>query len=196
MTGEVPRRRAPGSGSFGPFEDGASAIHANYWLSGLAGHALKHRLDLPLVSTFHTLDRVKAVVSPEETEEHEPDRRALAEASVIGCSDAVLASCQVEVDQLVDLYDADPARVWVVAPGVDHAFFSPGDQAQARRFRNRGGVDRINQDARRAAGVKPEAVGKKVAAAERQARRSHSGQRRLKRSRLGAGVNSVDVGPT
>jgi D-inositol-3-phosphate glycosyltransferase len=31
------------------------------------------------------------------------------------------------------LYGADPERIAIVAPGVDHAFFSPGDQAQARR---------------------------------------------------------------
>src|SRR6202040_982995 len=34
---------------------GVDAIHANYWLSGIAGHALKHELGVPLVSTFHTL---------------------------------------------------------------------------------------------------------------------------------------------
>ena len=34
------------------------ALHANYWLSGVAGHAAKLELDLPLVSTFHTLARV------------------------------------------------------------------------------------------------------------------------------------------
>ncbi len=109
------------------------AIHANYWLSGIAGHTLKHELGIPLVSTFHTLDRVKAEASPEEFDSFEPERRSRAEAQVIGCSDAVLASCAVEVDQLVDLYGADPARVEIVAPGVDHAFFSPGDQTQARR---------------------------------------------------------------
>jgi D-inositol-3-phosphate glycosyltransferase len=36
------------------------AIHANYWLSGVAGHRLKHERHVPLISTFHTLDRVKA----------------------------------------------------------------------------------------------------------------------------------------
>jgi len=35
-------------------------LHANYWISGAVGHKLKHELDLPLVATFHTLDRVKA----------------------------------------------------------------------------------------------------------------------------------------
>jgi len=109
------------------------AIHANYWLSGIAGHSLKHRLDLPLVSTFHTLDRVKAEASPDEIDPLDPDRRARSEAEIIGCSDAVLASCSTEVDQLVDLYGAVRDRVEIIAPGVDHAFFSPGDKAQARR---------------------------------------------------------------
>jgi D-inositol-3-phosphate glycosyltransferase len=104
-----------------------SAIHANYWLSGVAGHRLKHQLDLPLVSTFHTLARVKA-----ETGDHEPEGRAEAEATVIGCSDRLLASCQAEADQLVELYGADPGRIEQVPPGVDHAFFSPGDRAGAR----------------------------------------------------------------
>ena len=110
-----------------------TAIHANYWLSGLAGHAIKHRLGLPLVSTFHTLDRVKAEASPEEVESAEPGRRARAESEIIGCSDALLASCPVEVDQLVELYGAEPDRVEIVPLGVDHAFFSPGDRAHARR---------------------------------------------------------------
>ena len=106
----------------------ADAIHANYWLSGVAGHRIKHELDLPLVSTFHTLDRVKA-----EGGDDEQRARALAEAEIIGCSDAVLASCSVEATQLSALYGADPDRIEIVAPGVDHAFFAPGHRGQARR---------------------------------------------------------------
>jgi D-inositol-3-phosphate glycosyltransferase len=45
----------------------------------------------------------------------------------------VLASCSVEAAQLAQLYDSDPARIRVVAPGVDHAFFGPGHRPQARR---------------------------------------------------------------
>jgi len=105
----------------------ADVLHANYWLSGTAGHLLKHELDLPLVSTFHTLARVKA-----ETGDHEPQRRVDAEAEVIACSDAILASCIEEAAQLTDLYGADPERVEIVPPGVDHAFFSPGDRRGAR----------------------------------------------------------------
>ena len=109
------------------------AVHANYWLSGLAGHLIKHRLNLPLVSTFHTLDRVKAEASPEEVEADAHHLRAEAEAAIIRCSDTVLASCSVEAAQISDLYGADPSRIRIVAPGVDHAFFGPGDRRQARR---------------------------------------------------------------
>ena len=108
--------------------DPVDVIHANYWLSGVVGHRVKHRLDLPLVSTFHTLARVKA-----ETGDPEPDRRVDAETDVIGCSDVILANSVEEVSQLQRLYGADPARIEVVAPGVEHAFFSPGDQGGARR---------------------------------------------------------------
>jgi D-inositol-3-phosphate glycosyltransferase len=109
------------------------AVHANYWLSGMAGHIVKHRMNLPLVCTFHTLDRVKAEASPEEVEADSPHRRAEAEAAIIRCSDTVLASCSVEAAQISELYGADPSRIRIVAPGVDHAFFGPGDRAQARR---------------------------------------------------------------
>lgn len=103
-------------------------IHANYWLSGQAGHSLKHDLDLPLVSTFHTLARVKA-----EAAEEEPARRAAVEADIVRCSDLLLVSSREEGTDLVRLYDADPQRIEVVTPAIDHAFFAPGDQAQARR---------------------------------------------------------------
>lgn len=109
----------------------ADALHANYWLSGVAGHELKHRFDIPLGCTFHTLARVKGeagVVDAADTE-----HRTRAEMAVIGCSDSVLASCDEEADQLVRLYGADPDRVAIIPPGVDRAYFSPGSQAGARR---------------------------------------------------------------
>jgi D-inositol-3-phosphate glycosyltransferase len=119
----------------GDFADGVAAqleadvdaLHANYWLSGVAGHRLKHELGLPLVSTFHTLARVKA-----ENGDFEPLRRVRAEADVIGCSDIILASNSAEARQLEGLYGADPSRIEIVPPGVDHAFFSPGPRDGAR----------------------------------------------------------------
>ncbi len=104
------------------------AIHANYWLSALAGHRLKHELNVPLVVTFHTLERVKA-----DAFEAESEVRSTQEAAIVACADAVLASCEVEAEQFVHYYDASPSRVHIVPLGVQHAFFAPGHRPQARR---------------------------------------------------------------
>ena len=104
-----------------------TTLHANYWLSAMAAHRLKHDLGLPLVTTFHTLAKVKASAG-----DHEPEARAQAEQMVIGCADAICASNRAEALQLVELCDADVDRIEIIPPGVDHAFFSPGDQAGAR----------------------------------------------------------------
>jgi D-inositol-3-phosphate glycosyltransferase len=104
------------------------AVHANYWLSGVAGHAIKHELDLPLLVTFHTAERIKAATSGEPL-----SARAAAEAAVVACADAVLASCEVEADQLTAVLGVPRDRVAMVPLGVDHAYFGPGDRLQARR---------------------------------------------------------------
>lgn len=103
------------------------AIHAHYWLSGLAGHELKHRLDVPLAVTFHTLGRVKA-----STGESEPRHRGEAEQHVIDCADAVFTSGDAEAGQLRSLYDVPPERVHLLTPGVDRAMFAPGQRHAAR----------------------------------------------------------------
>ena len=55
-----------------------------------------------------------------------------AESEVVACSDAILANGPEEAADLVDHYGAPPERIEVVPPGVDHAFFSPGDRDGAR----------------------------------------------------------------
>ena len=107
---------------------GADVLHANYWLSGVAGHRLKHELSLPLVSTFHTLARVKA-----EGGDLEPLLRERAETEIIGCADAICVSCTEEERQFRRLYGDPPGRIEIVAPGVEHALFAPGDRRGARR---------------------------------------------------------------
>ena len=102
-------------------------LHANYWLSGVVGHRLKHDLSLPLITTFHTLARVKA-----EMGDAEPEERIDAEIQVVACSDVLIANAEEERRQLIELYGASPERVEIVAPGVDRALFSPGSVEGAR----------------------------------------------------------------
>lgn len=115
--------------------EGVELVHANYWLSAAAGHTLKHTLDVPLATTFHTLSRVKAqageeglgVLAAEDIEREQTEQAA------IDCSDLLVTSSTTEYEEIVGLYGADPSRTEVVPPGVNRAFFAPGDQAQARR---------------------------------------------------------------
>jgi D-inositol-3-phosphate glycosyltransferase len=134
----VPLRELPAR--VGEFSDSArrtleragepyNVLHANYWVSGAVGHRLKHELDLPLVTTFHTLDRVKAEVGLAD----DVPLRPRVEAEVVRCADLVVASTFEEQDQLVRHYGADPARVEIIAPGVDHRVFFPRDRVAARR---------------------------------------------------------------
>ncbi len=106
---------------------GADVVHANYWLSGLVAHRVKHELEIPFVSTFHTLARVKA-----EGGDPEPIWRERAEADIINCADAICVSCTEEESQFRRLYGNPRGRIEIVAPGVEHAFFAPGDKRGAR----------------------------------------------------------------
>ncbi len=103
-------------------------LHAHYWISGAVGHQLKHELDLPLVTTFHTLAHTKAAAGVDD----DPIDRAHVEAEVVACSDRVVASTLEERAELVADYGADPERIEVIPPGVDHATFWPGDRDAAR----------------------------------------------------------------
>lgn len=139
-----PRRPLPPSGVGGiidEYTDAARAfmeandeydvLHAHYWVSGAIAHRLKHELDVPLVATFHTLALVKAHAGLEYDA-----ARATVEDGVIRCSDLILANTRDEREQLVVLYGADPQRVEVVAPGVDHGVFhgvGEGGRVDAKR---------------------------------------------------------------
>ena len=107
---------------------GCDVVHANYWLSGVSAHRIKHALDVPFISTFHTLARVKA-----EGGDPESAWRDRVEAELINCADAICVSCVEEEQQFRRLYGNPQGRIEIVAPGVEHAFFAPGDRSGARR---------------------------------------------------------------
>ncbi|HMC69131.1 MAG TPA: glycosyltransferase, partial [Mycobacteriales bacterium] len=107
-------------------------VHSHYWLSGQVGWLVKERWGVPLVHSMHTLAKVKNA-SLAEGDTPEPTARAIGEAQVVDAADRLLASTPDEAEQLIALYDADPARVRTVAPGVDLEVFTPGDAAAARR---------------------------------------------------------------
>lgn len=99
-------------------------VHSHYWLSGQVGWLVADRWDVPLVHTMHTLAKVKnASLAAGDTPE--PAGRVIGEEQVVAAADALVASTAEEATDLVDLYDADPAALHIVAPGVDLGLFHP-----------------------------------------------------------------------
>ncbi len=106
-------------------------VHAHYWLSGQVGAVAKERWGVPLVQSMHTLGKVKngALAAGDAPE---PAIRIRGETEVVAAADRLVANTAQEAGQLITLYDADPARVQTVNPGVDLAVFRPGSRAAAR----------------------------------------------------------------
>nr|WP_276612264.1 D-inositol-3-phosphate glycosyltransferase [Kineococcus vitellinus] len=108
-------------------------VHSHYWLSGQVGWLAADRWDVPLVHSMHTMAKVKNAALA-DGDVPEPDGRVVGEQQVVDAADRLVANTAEERRELVDLYGADPARVAVVAPGVDLGVFRPDPgRAAARR---------------------------------------------------------------
>jgi D-inositol-3-phosphate glycosyltransferase len=106
-------------------------VHSHYWLSGWVGARTKEIWGAPLVTSFHTLGKVKNA-SRGPGEGPEPAVRLRGEQGVVRRSDRIVAPTSTEAAHLIGLYGADPGRIRIVPPGVDGRLFAPADPAQAR----------------------------------------------------------------
>jgi D-inositol-3-phosphate glycosyltransferase len=106
-------------------------VHSHYWLSGWVGRSTKEIWGVPLVASFHTLGKVKNY-SRSSDEPSEPPARLSGEQRVIAEADRIVAATPAEAAQLVGLYGADPDRITIVPPGVDHRLFFPRSREEAR----------------------------------------------------------------
>ncbi|WP_309109653.1 D-inositol-3-phosphate glycosyltransferase [Saccharothrix sp.] len=106
-------------------------VHSHYWLSGQVGWLARERWGVPLVHTAHTLAKVKNA-NLASCDTPEPRMRVIGEEQVVAEADLLVANTDVEAGELIKLYDADPAKVAVVPPGVDLDRFAPGDSEAAR----------------------------------------------------------------
>ena len=106
-------------------------VHSHYWLSGQVGALARDRWGVPLVHSMHTMAKVKnEALAAGDTPE--PTARIIGEEQVVEAADVLVANTDLEAKQLLDLYDADPARLEVVHPGVDLSVFRPQDTRQVR----------------------------------------------------------------
>jgi glycosyltransferase involved in cell wall biosynthesis len=105
-------------------------VHANFWMSGLVACELKKALGTPFVITFHALGRVRRQY--QKAADEFPDSRFEIEDRIVAEADRILAECPQDEEDLIRLYNADPARVSIVPCGFDPLELAPMSKPLAR----------------------------------------------------------------
>lgn len=99
-------------------------VHSHHWMSGVAALPLARNWDVPHVQSFHSV----AALPGDPLHEGEPPEspaRVGGEAECARRSDLIVTISAHEAGTVVERCGADPDRVSIVSPGVDHQLFRP-----------------------------------------------------------------------
>lgn len=98
-------------------------VHANFFMSGMVAQQLKRLVGTPYVITFHALGRVRRLCQGQA--DGFPDTRFGIEEALMRDADCVIAECEQDERDMVELYDGGPSRLAVVPCGFDPDEFWP-----------------------------------------------------------------------
>ncbi len=105
-------------------------IHSHYWLSGVAAMQLASSWNVPHVTMFHTLGRLKIEANPGE---REPALRLRMEQQLLRQVDRVIAATVEEYEQIMQYFEQVVAEhIRVIPCGIDLDLFLPSDRWGAR----------------------------------------------------------------
>jgi len=111
-------------------------VHSHYWLSAVAGETLACAWDVPHVTMFHTVERLKG-----QQYGAKPSRSSAVriehESRVAAAVDRITVSTEHESEQLRALYCLPEEKIRLIPCGVDLARFTPGSEAVRRSARER-----------------------------------------------------------
>ncbi len=105
-------------------------VHANFWMSGLVAAEVKRLLGTPFVITFHALGRVRR--QHQRQADEFPDERFTIEDRIIAEADHLVAEAPQDEEDLIRLYNADPAKITIVPCGFDPTELWPISKPIAR----------------------------------------------------------------
>ncbi|HEX8997854.1 MAG TPA: glycosyltransferase [Ktedonobacterales bacterium] len=121
-------------------------VHSHYWLSAAAAAPLACAWDVPQVTMFHTVERLKGqqqglpleaiCATPSTSKDHAAAIRIESEGRIATSADCVIVSTELEGEQLRRLYGLTPSHTRVIPCGVDLEAFTtatPQRRAEARR---------------------------------------------------------------
>jgi D-inositol-3-phosphate glycosyltransferase len=112
-------------------------VHSHYWLSAAAGLPLASEWDVPHVTMFHTVERLKTQQYGAPSGSSPASRvRIEHEGRIASSVDCIAVSTEHERDQLRRLYCLRADRLRIIPCGVDLDAFTPGtpeEREEARR---------------------------------------------------------------
>jgi len=106
-------------------------IHANFWMSGLVAAEIKEETGIPFVVTFHALGKVRRLFQGDA--DLFPDDRFAVEDRIVREADGIIAECPQDLEDLIEHYQADAAKIRIIPCGFDPSEFWPIDRFLARR---------------------------------------------------------------
>ncbi len=105
-------------------------VHANFFMSGMVAQQLKQEASVPFVVTFHALGRVRRQF--QGASDGFDDRRFEIEEQVMAEADGIVAECEQDEHDMVDLYGAQKHRIDRVPCGIDPHEFCIDPHARRR----------------------------------------------------------------
>lgn len=103
---------------------GYDLVHSHHWMSGVAALPQTRAWGVPHVQSYHSVAALPGS-SLAEGEVPESPARVPGEALVARESQAVVAISAAEARTVIERCGAEPDRVCIVSPGVDHELFRP-----------------------------------------------------------------------
>jgi D-inositol-3-phosphate glycosyltransferase len=108
---------------------GYDIVHSHYWLSAVAGMSLASAANIPHVTMFHTVERLKGTPQYGQSGSSTSNSglvRIEQEGRIATSVDRIIASTELEREQLHRLYGLPYSRFSIIPCGVDLDAFSPG----------------------------------------------------------------------
>lgn len=101
-------------------------LHTHYWLSAAAALPLARAWDVPHITMFHTVERLKdQQYGSTSSTNHEAAVRIEHEGRIASAVDRITVSTENEGEQLRRLYGLPPCHMAVIPCGVDLRLFTP-----------------------------------------------------------------------
>ena len=105
-------------------------VHANFWMSTIAGMRVQRTLGTPFVVTFHALGKIRR--REQGVADASPAAREAIETVAVRTADRVIAECPQDEYDLRMLYGAEPSRISMVPAGFEPRELSPLSKYAAR----------------------------------------------------------------